>query len=387
MRFTLLLLFISLSVTAQNQLGGVILDSASKRPLEFVDVYNRYDYTITNADGSFLFLSEGDSVILKKLGYKELRTTFEKLQNKKHIFLSEASIALDEVVVTNESSIFDKINKAIPSNYPFRPFEERFMLRAVLKKNDSILKIEDLSGKVKRQQLLATKEFPFPKKNFEIELLNMRKAGLEEEDVEFKLNDFNEIFRWFNMLFVSRKYVDTNIKAINENTVKIDFATKDSVFKADGDRIEGYWMINTTNHAILEGMISSNRTRIEYNKSGPYRYWTPFFAVNTIFSQHENGRYFIKNSRVDFKTEVVNSKTEKKDFYTCSYILTSQDNFNYLNTNSNVSEKRDIFKLKYPYNPDFWEKQNQLLFTEEMLEFLATVKDENNEYRAVSNLN
>ncbi|QLE01104.1 hypothetical protein HX109_05820 [Galbibacter sp. BG1] len=386
MRSILFILFISLSVTAQNQLGGVILDSASKRPLEFVDVYNRYDYTVTNADGSFLFLSEGDSVILKKLGYKELRTTFEKLQNKKHIFLSEASIALDEVVVTNESSIFDKINKAIPSNYPFRPFEERFMLRAVLKKNDSILKIEDLSGKVKRQQLLANKVYPFPKKNFEIELLNMRKAGLEEEEDEFKLNDFNEILRWFNMLFISRKYVDTNIKAIGESMVKIDFVTKDSIVQESGNKSEGYWMIDTTNHAIVEGMVISNRPQIEFDKSGLYRYHTPYFQVNTIFSQHKNGRYFIKNSRVDFKTEVVNSKTEKKDFYTCSYILTSQDNFKYLNTNSNVSEKRDIFKLKYPYNPDFWEKQNQLLLTEEMLEFLATVKDENNEYRAVSNL-
>ncbi|WP_417443258.1 hypothetical protein [Joostella sp.] len=388
MRLFLFFVLISEVLFAQNQLQAVILDSATKAPLEFVDVYNHYNYTSTNADGSFLFTSEGDSVFIKHLGYKPLRTTFNKLYNKENIFLVEETIVLDAVVLTKKNDVYSRIVKSIESNYPFFPYEERFTLRAFLKKNDSVLKLQDLTGKLKRKQLFATKEHSMPRRNYEVELSNMRKAGIKEEDIEFMLGDFTKILDWciLHAPLKKDKY-DVKSGVINDTVSIVEFTVKDSIVKATNSNNSGYLKINTENNAILENYLVLERDSVDYEKSGPYRYRTNFMKINAFFEQATNKKYFLKNAKVEAVLEVINIETSKKDIYSCSYILTTQDNFKELNIKKNASVKKDIFKLKYPYNSVFWEKQNQLLLTNEMLDFLKTVNDENNEYRAISNLN
>ncbi len=39
---------------SQNQKLGVILDSATQRPIQFVDVFNGYDNTFTNTEGAYI---------------------------------------------------------------------------------------------------------------------------------------------------------------------------------------------------------------------------------------------------------------------------------------------------------------------------------------------
>ena len=79
MRFLFFLLLCTQITYSQNQLQAVLLDSTTKAPIEFADVYNHYNYTTSNADGSFMFTSESDSVFIKRLGYKPLRSTFNEL--------------------------------------------------------------------------------------------------------------------------------------------------------------------------------------------------------------------------------------------------------------------------------------------------------------------
>lgn len=386
MRFLFFLLLCVQITYSQNQLQAALLDSTTKEPIEFADIYNNYNYTNSNADGSFLFTSESDSVFIKRLGYKPLRSTFNELQNKKIIFLTEETIALDEVVLTSEKSIFDYIKDSLTSNYPFSPYEERFTLRALLKKNDTILKLEDLSGKVKRQQLLASKSNPMPKKNYEIELLNMRKAGIKEDGIDFMLNDFHEIFQWFVSIAFDKEYFDMQSSNINDSLVKYEIKIKDSIAQHSSISSIGSYIVNSEDKAIMEAMREMKIPNAEFKKSGPYRYRTIYFRIHSFFEKGKKPYYYLKNSKLNLTAEVINNKTQHKDIYDCTYILTTQDNFKNLNTKKNASVKRDIFKLKYPYNPDFWEKQNQLLLTNEMLDFLSTVNAKDNEYRAISNL-
>ena len=166
----------------------------------------------------------------------------------------------------------------------------------------------------------------------------------------------------------------------------VEFTVKDSIVNAIHSNNSGYLKINSDNKAILENHLVIRRDSVDYEKSGPYKYRTTHMEVNAFYEKATNRKYFLKNAKVEVLVAVVNIKTAKKDIYNCTYIITNHDNFKELNTQKNVSVTKDIFKFKYPYNPDFWEKQNQLLLTNEMLDFLSTVNAKDNEYRAISNL-
>ena len=65
--------------------------------------------------------------------------------------------------------------------------------------------------------------------------------------------------------------------------------------------------------------------------------------------------------------------------------MLTEDNFGNFEIDKNVSSKKDMFKLKYPYNEAFWINQKTLLLTDEMQEFLDGI--ENSEYKIKTNLN
>ncbi|MEL4307141.1 hypothetical protein [Joostella sp. CR20] len=387
MRLPLLLFFCVQFTMAQNQLRSKLLDSATNAPIEFADVYNYNNYTTTNADGSFLFTSEKDSVFIKYLGYKPIRSTFTALNKQDIIYMVEETYELEPVIVSTKKSIYKNIVDQIESNYALFPYEERFTLRAFLKKNDTVLKLQDLTGKLRRKQLFGTEEQPMPRKNYEVELLNMRKAGLKEEDVEFMLGDFPKILDWF-ILHAKLKEDKYDIKtgAINDTVNLVEFTVKDSIVNATFSNNKGYLKVNSKNNAMLENYLILERNTAKYEKTWIYKYRTTFMKMHAFYEKASNKKYFLKNAKVEANVEVINTETNKTDIYNCSYIITTQDNFKELNTKRNVSINRDIFKLKYPYNPAFWDGQNELLLTEEMLEFLKTVNADENEYRAVSNL-
>ncbi len=60
-KLVLLLLFCKLCY-GQNQKLGVVLDKENLIPIEFVDVYNGNDNTITNENGKYFLLSSNDSI-------------------------------------------------------------------------------------------------------------------------------------------------------------------------------------------------------------------------------------------------------------------------------------------------------------------------------------
>jgi hypothetical protein len=52
---------------------------------------------------------------------------------------------------------------------------------------------------------------------------------------------------------------------------------------------------------------------------------------------------------------------------------------------SNINESKDIFKLDYQYNSEFWKEENQLLLTREMTDFIKKLKSDDNEFKIKSN--
>ena len=115
-----LLSFIGFS---QQTIDAVIVDSADNVPLEFVGVYNSKDHTISNEDGRFQFSSLLDSIIIYRVGYDKLSTTFQKVKDT--ILLNKSVLELNEVTVTNEKTLWQKVGDSIRSNYPIYPYKEK----------------------------------------------------------------------------------------------------------------------------------------------------------------------------------------------------------------------------------------------------------------------
>ena len=227
-------IFIINNLFSQNRLNGIILDYDTKKPIEYVDIYNNENFTSTNSEGKFLFISKNDSINIRLIGYESLKTAFNQIKNDT-IFLKSKFNELDEIIVSNKNFL-SKIKANITQNYPFEPYTETFFLRCYIKKNGELLKIQDINGIVKRKTLFATKEKPMPKKNYEVNVLNVRKAGVYEEDIYFKMFNFKVILNE-----LATVGVDKNLFYFNEQTSK------------NNDFTKYYFSPNSKNKANLKG--------------------------------------------------------------------------------------------------------------------------------------
>lgn len=378
-----LLIFIILVINqsyGQNKLNGIIVDFDTNEPIEYVDIYNTYDFTLTNSEGKFSFVSNQDSIKIKLLGYNPIFTTFNEIK-RDTIFLKSKFEILDMITLSNPNSI-KKVYKNVPNNYPFTPYSETFFLRCFIKKNGKIIKIQDINGLVKRKTLLSTSVNPMPKKNYEIEILNMRKAGIYEEDIYFEMFSFKQIFKELASVGIS-----TKLFKFNENKSKNNDYTKYSFFskKEIKTNLEGYYIVNNNENVFTEMYLKKIDTSNSFIKKRNIKYKTTFFEKSIFFKKNlSEKKYFIDKAKIKAEVKVID-KNNATIIYNVVYTwITLNQNKN--NINKKYSINKDIFKLKKTFDSIFWKNQKYLLLTKEMTEFLSRLKDSNNDYKTVSNI-
>ncbi|MFS4494778.1 hypothetical protein [Maribacter sp. 2308TA10-17] len=384
----LALLFFSFSVTlcfAQNQFKGLLLDSQTKEPIEFVNVYNGKDYTISNEDGRYEFSTSRDSVVFYLIGYDKLKTTFEQLQDT--ILLTKSVFELNEVVVTNGKTLYQKVKDSIRKNYKLEPYKEKFLIRALAKKDNEIWRIQDLQGKLKRNTLFYLKNMEQTKKDYTIELTNMRKLGAvtDENNAYLKFPSFQQILNELVTMNIEESEFDIE-ESFFENGSKIKLTFK-SRPEEKVKNISGYYVIDAKTYAIQTYHLKSVPKNNPFKKNKFLKYRTSFYDVTVYFKKSiEKDAYFISSAKSIYKVETTDEEKSFNLVYELTSILTTSDNFGDFKVKKNVSATRDLFKLKYPYNAEYWNSQNQLLLTEEMQEFIQKMGKENNEFKVRSNM-
>ena len=368
---------------SQNTLSKYLVDKETKAPLKSATIHNANDYTVTNDDGHFVFYSANDSITIKMLGYETLKTTFKSLSRTKDtLYLTPKPFQLDEVTLSNKNIIQEAYNHAT-TNYPMEPFVEDFFLRCILKRNGELVKIEDFSGRIKRDKLLGAK------KNFTFQLLNMRKFGIEKKGIradDFDIPSLNDVFQWWsNILFLNQEnYHFSRPKTIDEQHQKIEYTPKN---EDDYQKSIGYFIINTDDYAIKERIYKTNPKtihKIPYTKKPFIKYRTiDYYCKDKLEKDAKKGKYFIANAIVNVKVE--GYVGEERIVYDVSFELIVTHPFSDLNTfKANVNGKKELFKLEVPYNKEFWETQNQLPLTNEMRDFINKTHNPK-EYRVISN--
>ena len=368
---------------SQNTLSKYLVDKETKAPLKSATIHNANDYTVTNDDGHFVFYSTNDSITIKMLGYETLKTTFKALSRTKDtLYLTPKPFQLDEVTLSNKNIIQEAYNHA-STNYPMEPFVEDFFLRCVLKRNGELVKIEDFSGRIKRDKLLGAK------KNFTFQLLNMHKFGIEKKGVradDFDIPSLNDVFQWWsNILFLdSKEYRFSFLKVIDKTHQQVSHTPKN---EEDDKSSIGHFIINTDDYAIKERIHKINPKiihKIPYTKKPFIKYRTiDYFYKEKCEKDNKNNKYFIANAIVNAKVE--GYVGNERIVYDVSFELIVTHPFSDLNTfKANVNGKKELFKLEVPYNKEFWETQNQLPLTNEMRNFINKPHNPK-EYRVISN--
>lgn len=382
------LLILSFSfLQAQNQKLGIVIDAESKLPIEFVDIYNDSDNTTTNEDGKYFFLSSNDSVSFYKLGYEEFKSRILELPDT--LYLRAKPYELAEVVLTNNNSLFDEMKKSISLNYPVDPFNEKFFIRSLLKYNGEISRIQDIQGKLNRRTLLYPKGMDLKKKDFVFEVQNMRKIGLNEvteneTDIYFKFRSLRDILLETVRISIVRENFDVEEKYFDDqNKVRLEFTYNGDDPKKN---TKGFYIINLEDNAILQFYIEA-KPNSDFIERKDIKFRVTAFEKNVIFDNDANkNKYVIKNAKVTSVVEVKDKSETFQTFFESEDILKSYAHFSDMRVKKNVNENKDVFKLDFPYNKDFWNAQNQLLLTDEMLEFIEKVGNLNEEFEVQSNI-
>ncbi len=244
-----------------------------------------------------------------------------------------------------------------------------------------------MQGRVKRKTSLYTGDLELDKKDYEVELQQMRQVGIkkDENNVYFIFPSFFRIFSEFiriNAMTPDFEVVEKPLE--NTDAIKVEFSSG-----ADDNSGEsyGYYMINGKDNAILSFNSTtlpifpeSSQNQAEYDRTTRMESAT-FFKKDNSYQ-----RYYINYAKQ--KATITTKRKEQlvPTVFQIEIILHTTAPFSRLDVKSNVNEQKDVFKLKSPYNAAFWQSQNQLLLTDEMLEFLSNLKDDNTEFKVRSNL-
>lgn len=368
---------------SQKEYQGTVLDNNTLKPIEFVDVYDDTNFTFTNEQGKFSFITSSDSIKFNLIGYNKLRRSLKNLKINDTIYLESKAYELDEVVISKNNSTFKKMVKAIENNFPTSEFKEEFFLRCILKKNNSIIKIQDLNGVIKRKTLFSTSKNPMPKKNYTVFINNMRKAGYVEKDIEFKLFNFNKILNAIVSLYMSPKIYDFSEVSLKDSTlVKLNFEPK----SLEETTTKGHYIVNTNDNSFNEVYLVNDGSKGNFTKKRDIKYRTLKYEVLVTFLKDDVlNKNRIDKAKISSSVEVFDEENNKIK-YDVSYILkTSKKYDNKIPLKNKVSLKKDIFKLKKDYNNKYWETNNILRLTDEMIVFLNSL-EENKEYKRITNI-
>lgn len=127
--------------------------------------------------------------------------------------------------------------KTVLTDYALDPHKEEFFLRAVIRKNNELYKIVDFSGLIEKQALFDTRTKPMPRKNYTVQIENVRKVGIEDRAIDFRLFGFKEFLT--NVIRISFNKDMFNItyeSAKNKDFKKITLEPKNK----DKTKIQGF---------------------------------------------------------------------------------------------------------------------------------------------------
>jgi hypothetical protein len=361
---------------------NILWDREEDKPIAYATIKGIENYTISNEDGVFEFQKTNSKVTIQSVVYETLEVDFGFLKAKDTIFMKPLTYELDEVVISKDG-LYTQMLKTVLTDYELEPHKEKFFLRAVIRKNNELYKIVDFSGLIEKQALFDTKSKPMPKKNYKVQIENIRKVGIENRNIDFSLFSFNEFFTNIIRIAFNREEFDISYETTsNKGSRKIILNPKDN----KKSLFNGYYILNEDNTFREADVIYNNKNaEFESVKNSKYRTilsnWKSNFERNPLTDKLQLNKATLKG-----KTEVY--EEEVKDIFDFNYIYYSIPISNSEKIKNNINLNKDMFDLNGDYNSEYWKNNEILTLTNEMQEFINKVNEsgKNSDFKTKTNM-
>jgi len=380
LHITTLLFLITLGYT-QNSTQKVLWDKKANQPIAYATITTDNENVISNNEGVFSLNSIPKTLAIQSITYYDTLITPTQFHANDTLFMRSKNFVLNEIVIENENS-YKKMVGTIKSHFALQPHDESFFLRAIIKKNDSLYKIADFAGNLRKETLFGTKSLPVPKKNYTVHLKHMRKVGLDGRHINFIMLDFNYLLNFFATINFSPDIYNYTYENTDDHFLKITALPKDP----SKVRSTGYYIVNDTDYILNEAYLSTNQIG-EFVEIGGIKNRNNSLTKKTTFKQNPTThKYQLNFAFIQDETEVVyNGNT---DIYSSTYIFYSTPKSPDVNLKNNINLNKDIFELKVKYDATYWDNQTVLPLTAEMQEFINKVNlnTKNKEFKSVTNI-
>lgn len=399
----LILIFGCLSCYAQVEtikLSGVIYDSATKEPIEYANIYVTQTAvgTVSSRLGDFeLNIPKAilpNTVTISCIGYQSRFIPIDHLADADvRIQLNQAAVLLKEVAVVEQLDsglvILKKAIKAIDENYPTRKHLLEGFYRELSVRDTVYTRLIEAS--------ILVQERSYSKKSFDKETLDVSgsrvqiqalrksddyrtydKAGSVMNFVFGSKNDLYEIFEDNYIRFLGIKsphFLSDNFLKDYEITLKgkteldgevvyvvqlrsntdLFFLREVDLYIGRNDfaflRIENSLLINKKDSRLMQAGINGKyfyHGDISYRKIGD-RY-VPFVIRTQKYASNTNPL-------------VKSAKGTELQYMDLTFLLTdfSERDFSKIKKKETVDRNKDIRKIDWPYDEDFWKNYNMIL--------------------------
>ena len=375
-----LLLFLNLSVQAQQLVQGIIKDTETNKPIQYVMIIGNVSgkSTVTNSEGRFQFnLPAQDSkLIIKHLDYftQELSAKNTKSFN---VQMQSSTESLEESVIL-KTTIKEEIEKAIKTSqekfaknlklktfyrellyingtmYQYEDAEIDYYLQSI-KKNDVIVK-ESRSVKFSNEEA---------KKFDSISLVGYYWGDLKERvsnEFDFKLIKNIISDKEYDLYITAKTAADgTELYVLNFNP--IDNAKKATL---SGKMIYGAkdYLIREIKADLSEKFMNNN----EFTQQNNHRFKRSFYNRTTIFNLY-NDKYSLTYTsyRIFGVSQVMNQLTKVGGFV--ELLIDSIEENPTVPNQENFYTRTNLTPLGKNYKTKYWEKFNvvPLTFKEEQM--------------------
>ncbi len=368
---------------SQSKISRVLWNKVDNLPVEYATISSNENYTISNENGVFEFEKTLEKITIQNIAYEKLELDYDFLVSNDTIYIKQNVYKLDEVIIEKDSE-YNNMLRTILTDYALEPHQEKFFLRATIKKNNEYYKIVDFSGHLEKETLFDTRTKPMPKKNYIVQIDNIRKAGFENREYDFELLSFKTLLNRIVSIYLSPKIYNLSYEKSNiSDFIKINISPKN----INETTTKGYYLVNESDNTFNEVYILNENKDTEFDKIRDIKFRTPFFELKSNFKRNT------KTNKLQLNQAIIKSITEVyskdgTDIFEVNYIFYANPISKPIEIKNNIKLTKDMFELNGKYDSKYWENNEILLLTKEMQEFINEVNTSNNksDFRTQTNM-
>ena len=366
----LVFLYVTFFINAQESKRLILWNEIDKIPIAFANINQNGTESISNENGVINILLNGGNIQVSNVAYETKLINQDEFKIRDTIFVIPKFFNLEEIVLKNDD-LYTKMFNTVLTNYALEPHTERFFLRAIIRKNNQIYKVVDIAGLVEKQTLFGTSIKEMSKKNYSVNVENIRKVGFEFKEYDFAFFSFKEFFNIAVSGYLSPKFYKFKYRNVeNSEIFKIDALPKDNSLTK---RI-GHYIVNSTDNTFSETYTIENNENTVFSKIRDYKYHTTFFEVKSGFKRNlQTTKYQLNQVVMKYKTIVY--QNDVKDVFDVQYVYTAFPENTIQKIEKNINENKDIFDLKSKYDSNYWAKNEILPLTNEIQTFINKVNE------------